>query len=49
MDCKLKYYQGTTLVKLLFDLHPDIAAIVNNDIRNNEGQFFQTVPLLFNK
>ncbi len=28
---------------MLLELHPDIAAISAKNIRNNEGQFFQTV------
>jgi hypothetical protein len=31
---------GTTLLKMLLTLHPDVAAINASDVRNNEGKRF---------
>jgi hypothetical protein len=38
-----EFFTLATLIKMLLELHPDIAAISAKNIRNNEGQFFQTV------
>ena len=40
---------GTTLIKLLFERHPMVSTIKNNNTRNDEGQFFQTVCSVRNR